>query len=140
MKKIQAVLKLQLPAGEAIPGPPLGPTLGQQGVNIQDFIKKFNDHTAEQKGAILPLKLTVYQDRSFDFEVRQPLTSYLIKKSINLEKGSDNANLKKVGVITRQKIEEIAKIKMSDFNTGSLDKATKIVEGTVKSLGVEIKN
>jgi len=139
MKKIQAVLKLQLPAGEATPGPPLGPTLGQHGVNIQDFVKKFNDQTIQQKGAVLPLKLIVYQDRSFDFYIKQPLVSYLIKKAIGLNKGSDSPNIKKVGTISRDKIKEIAELKMKDLNTGSLEKAMKIVEGTAKSMGIEIK-
>jgi len=140
MKKIQAILKLQLPAGEATPGPPLGPTLGQHGVNIQDFVKKFNDKTADQKGAVLPLKLTVYQDRSFDFEIKKPLASYLIKKSIGLEKGSSTPNLKKVGSISRQKIREIAMNKIEDLNTSNIENAIKILEGTAQSMGLEIRD
>ncbi|TRZ81312.1 50S ribosomal protein L11 [bacterium] len=138
-KKIQAILKLQLVAGKAAPGPPLGPTLGQHGVNIQEFIQAFNNQTANQEGVILPVKLTVYQDRSFDFEVKQPLVSYLIKQAVNIEKGSSTPKTKKVGVISHKKIEEIAKLKIADLNTADLAKAMKIVEGTAKSLGIEIK-
>ena len=139
MKNIQAVLKLQLPAGEATPGPPLGPTLGQHGVNIQDFIRQFNDQTASQKGAILPLRLVVYQDRSFTFQIKKPLTAYLIKKAANIEKGSGNPKLQKVGKISSAKIKEIAQLKMVDFNTRDIKKAIKIVEGTARSLGIEIE-
>ncbi len=139
-KKIQAILKLQLIAGEAVPGPPLGPTLGQHGVNIQEFIQTFNSRTANQKGVILPVKLTVYQDRSFDFEIKQPLVSYLIKQAINIKKGSSTPKTKKAGVISHEKIEEIAKLKMPDLNTADIAKAMKIVEGTAKSLGIEVKN
>lgn len=138
-KKIQAVLKLELPAGEATPGPPLGPTLGQHGVNIQDFIKKFNDATMEQKGAIVPLKLTVYQDRSFDFITKKPITAYLLKQAAKVNKGSGTPKTNKVAKLTRQQIEQIAKEKMGDFNTRRLKKAVKIVEGTAKSLGIEIQ-
>jgi large subunit ribosomal protein L11 len=138
-KKIQAILKLQLIAGEAVPGPPLGPTLGQHGVNIQEFVQTFNNQTADQKGVVLPIKLTIYQDRSFDFEIKQPLVSYLIKQAINIKKGSDTPKTKKVGVISHEKIERIARIKMPDLNTANLAKAVKIVEGTAKSLGIEIK-
>jgi len=138
-KKIQAILKLQMPAGAATPGPPLGPTLGQHGINIQEFIRQFNDKTADQKGAILPVNLTVYQDRSFDFQIKQPLTAFLLKKAANITKGSDNAKLKKVGSISRQQLEEIAKAKMVDLNTADLNQALKIVEGTARSLGIEIR-
>jgi len=138
-KKIQAILKLQMPAGAATPGPPLGPTLGQHGINIQEFIRQFNDKTADQKGAILPVNLTVYQDRSFDFQIKQPLTAFLLKKAANITKGSDNAKLKKVGSISRQQLEEIAKAKMVDLNTTDLNQALKIVEGTARSLGIEIR-
>ncbi len=139
-KKIQAILKLQLVAGEATPGPPLGPTLGQHGVNIQEFIQTFNNQTVDQKGVILPVKLTVYQDRSFTFEVKQPLVSYLIKQAANIEKGSSTPKTKKIGAISHKKVEEIAKIKISDLNTADITKAMKIVEGTAKSLGIEIRN
>jgi large subunit ribosomal protein L11 len=139
MKNIQAVLKLQLPAGEATPGPPLGPTLGQYGVNIQDFIKKFNDQTADQKGAVLPLKLIDFQDRSFEFHIKQPLVAYLLKQAAQVDKGSGTPNLKKAGKVSKADIERIAKQKMQDFNTRDLKKAMKIVEGTARSLGIEVK-
>ena len=140
MKKIQAVLKLQLPAGEATPGPPLGPTLGQYGVNIQDFIKQFNDKTAQQKGAIVPLRLIVYQDRSFSFQIKQPLTAYLLKKALKIDKGSGNPKLQKIGKISLAQIKKIAQEKMVDFNTRDINKAIKIVEGTARSLGIEVEH
>ncbi len=138
-KKVQAILKLQLIAGKAVPGPPLGPTLGQHGVNIQEFIQAFNNKTADQEGVVLPVKLTVYQDRSFNFEIKQPLVSYLIKQAVNIEKGSSTPKTKKVGAISPKKIKEITKLKIVDLNTADLAKAMKIVEGTAKSLGIEIK-
>ena len=138
-KKIETVLSLQLPAGSALPGPPLGPTLGQHGVNIQDFIKQFNDKTADQRGAIVPVKMTVYQDRSFSFEVKKPLVSYLIKNAIKLKKGSETPNIKKVGTISKKQIREIAELKLEDLNTKDIEQAMRIVEGTAKSLGVEVE-
>lgn len=138
-KPVQARLKLNLPAGEAMPGPPLGPILGQHGINIQEFIKRFNDATQKEKGAIVPVRLIIYQDKSFDFEVKKPLTSFLIKKAAGLDKGSGEPKTKKVGKISRKKLEEIAKLKMSDLNTTDPEKALKIVEGTARSLGIEIE-
>ena len=138
-KKIEAVLGLQLPAGAALPGPPLGPTLGQHGVNIQDFIKQFNDKTADQKGAIVPVKMTIYQDRSFSFEVKKPLVSYLIKNAIGLKKGSSMPNTTKVGSISKKQIKEIAELKSEDLNTKDIEQAMKVVEGTAKSLGIDVK-
>jgi large subunit ribosomal protein L11 len=138
-KKIQTIISLQLSAGEALPGPPLGPTLGQHGVNIQDFLKQFNDKTADQKGAIVPVKMTIYQDRSFTFEVKKPLVSYLIKNAIGVKKGSDTPNIKKVGSISKKQIKEIAELKFENLNTKNVEQAMKIVEGTAKSLGVDVK-
>jgi large subunit ribosomal protein L11 len=138
MKPIQTVLNLQLPAGSANPGPPLGPTLGQHGVSIQDFIQKFNEKTADQQGAVLPLTLTIYKDRSFDFKVKKPLTSYLIKKEIGLKKGTNNTKQNKVGKISQAQLKKIAEEKMPDFNTKRIASAMKIIEGTAKSLGLEI--
>ena len=138
-KSIKACLKLHLPAGEASPGPPLGPILGQHGINIQEFVKRFNDQTQDQKGAILPLLLTIYQDRTFTFEIKKPLVSYLLKQAAGIEKGSGEPKLKKVGKISRSQLKEIAQLKMEDLNTSDLDKAVKIVEGTARSLGIEIK-
>ncbi|MFA6437598.1 MAG: 50S ribosomal protein L11 [Candidatus Paceibacterota bacterium] len=138
IKQVQAILKLQITAGAALPGPPLGPSLGQHGVNIQEFIKQFNDKTAEQKGSIVPVKLTIYKDRSFSFEVGKPLVAYLIKKAIGITKGSATPNTKKVGSISRNQIREIAQLKMEDLNTSDLKKALKIVEGTAHSLGIDV--
>ena len=136
-KPVKAVVKLQIPAGQATPAPPVGPALGQHGVNIMEFCKAFNDATKGKEGTI-PVVLTIYEDRSFDFIIKTPPTSELIKKAANIVKGSSVPNREKVGKITRKQLEEIAKIKMPDLNTDDLEKAMKIVEGSAKSMGVEI--
>ncbi|MCM8830058.1 MAG: 50S ribosomal protein L11 [Candidatus Omnitrophica bacterium] len=136
-KKVKAVIKLQIQAGQATPAPPVGPALGQHGVNIMEFCKAFNADTKGKEG-ILPVVLTVYEDRSFEYKIKTPLTSELIKKAVNIVKGSGIPNREKVGKITKKQIEEIAKVKMSDLNTKNLKSAMKIVEGTAKSMGVEI--
>ncbi|MCD6408503.1 50S ribosomal protein L11 [bacterium] len=136
-KPVKAVVKLQIPAGQATPAPPVGPALGQHGVNIMEFCKAFNDATKGKEGTI-PVVLTIYEDRSFDFIIKTPPTSELIKKAANIVKGSSVPNREKVGKITRKQLEEIAKIKMPDLNTDDLEKAMKIVEGSARSMGVEI--
>jgi large subunit ribosomal protein L11 len=137
-KKVKAIVKLQIPAGQANPAPPVGPALGQHGVNIMDFCKSFNAETKGKEGSTIPVILTVYEDRSFKYIVKTPLTSELIKKSINIVKGSGVPNREKVGTITRKQLEEIAKIKMPDMNTKNLDQIMKVVEGTARSMGVEV--
>lgn len=136
-KKVKAVIKLQIPAGQATPAPPVGPALGQHGVNIMEFCKAFNAETKGKEG-ILPVILTVYEDKTFTYKIKTPLTSELIKKAVNIVKGSGIPNREKVGKITKKQIESIAKIKMPDLNTKDIQKAIKIVEGTAKSMGVEI--
>jgi large subunit ribosomal protein L11 len=137
-KEIITRVKLQIPAGQATPAPPVGPALGQQGVNIMEFCKAFNEKTGDQQGMIIPVVLTVYKDRSFSFVTKTPPAAVLIKKSINLEKGSGEPNKEKVGEISRQQLEEIAKIKLKDLNARDLDAAVKIIEGTAKNMGVRI--
>lgn len=139
VKKVKAYVKLNLPAGKATPAPPVGPALGQHGVPLMDFCKEFNARTAPQGDAIIPVVLTVYEDRSFEFITKTPLTSYLIKKSIKLDKGSAVPNKNKVGKISREKLEEIAKVKMPDLNTKDLDMAVRIVASQAKSMGVEVE-
>jgi large subunit ribosomal protein L11 len=138
VKKIKAYVKLNLTAGKATPAPPVGPALGQHGVPLMDFCKEFNARTAQQGDAIIPVVLTVYEDRSFDFVTKTPLTSYLIKKSLKLDKGSAVPNKNKIGKISRNQLEEIAKIKMPDLNTKNMDMAVRIVASQAKSMGVEI--
>ena len=138
IKKVKAYVKLNLPAGKATPAPPVGPALGQHGVPLMDFCKEFNARTAPMGDAIIPVVLTVFEDRSFDFVTKTPLTSYLIKKAIKIDKGSSVPNKNKVGKISRNQLEEIAKVKMPDLNTKDLDMAVRIVASQAKSMGVEI--
>ncbi len=137
-KKVKTVLKLQIEAGKANPAPPLGPTLAQHGINISEFCQKFNDATKDKMGYKIPVIVTIYEDRSYDFELKQPLTSDLIKKAAGIEKGSGEPNKKIVGKITRSQLREIAKTKMPDLNTDDIEKAMKIVEGTARGMGIEI--
>lgn len=137
-KKVIGIVKLQLEAGKATPAPPVGPALGQKGVNIMDFCKKFNAITQNQAGYIVPVVITVYEDRSFDFITKTPPASSLIKKMLKIESGSPEPNKKKVGTIKRSQLAEIAKIKMADLNTIDLDNAIKIIEGTAKNMGVNV--
>lgn len=137
-KKVVAQVRLQLPAGKATPAPPVGPALGQRGVNIMEFCKKFNAETADKAGMILPVIVTVYEDRSFSFVVKTPPASFLLKKAANIESGSGEPKRKIVGKVTRKQIEEIAKIKMPDLTANDLEAAIKIIEGTAKSMGIEI--
>lgn len=139
-KKITGYIKLQLPAGSATPAPPVGPALGQHGVNIMEFVKQFNAKSVTQveKDTILPVVITVYADRSFTFILKTPPAAVLIKKKIGLAKGSATPNKEKVGRITRAQLEEIAKVKMPDLNAGSLEAAVKSIAGSARSMGVEI--
>ncbi len=137
-KKIIAQIKLQLPAGKATPAPPVGPALGQHGVNIMEFCKKFNAQTANDQGMVYPVVLTVYKDRTFTFVTKTPPASFLIKKTIGLKKGSGNPLADKVGKITQAQLEEIAKIKMADLNARTIDAAVKIIAGTARNMGVEV--
>ena len=139
MKKIAGSLKLLCESGKASPAPPIGPALGQKGVNIMEFCKAFNAETEKMEG-ILPCDVTVYEDRSFSFEIKTPPASYLIKKAANIEKGSSTTPMVKVGTISESQLEEIAKVKMKDLNANDVSSAKKIVEGTAKSMGIEISN
>jgi len=137
-KGIIAQIKLQIPAGQANPAPPVGPALGQHGVNIMEFCKAFNEKTAKEQGMIIPVILTVYKDRSFSFITKTPPAAVLIKKALNLEKGSSEPNREKVGELSRKQIEEIAKIKLKDLNARTLERAVKIIEGTAKNMGIKV--
>jgi len=136
-KKIKAVMKLQLPAGKATPAPPVGPALGQYGVNIMAFCKEYNDRTAPQEGTIIPVELTVYEDRSFSFVLKTPPTSELILKAMGIEQGSGSPGREGAGKLSQEKMREIAQVKMKDLNTTDLEKAVSIVEGTARSMGIE---
>ncbi len=137
-KKIKAIIKLNIPAGAATPAPPVGPALGQHGVPIMEFVKAFNDKTADQKGNILPVVITVYEDRTFSFVTKKPPVAEMIKKAIG-RGGSQKPGREKAGVLTRAQAEEIARQKMEDLNTDDLEMATRIVMGTARSMGVEVK-
>lgn len=139
-KEIKAKIRLQIPGGAATPAPPVGAALGQQGVNIMDFCKQFNAKTADKKGQTVPVVITVYTDKKFDFVIKTPPTSELIKKKINIEKGSAKPHSQKVGSISMKDIEDIAKIKMTDLNALTLDQAKKIIAGSARSMGVEVKD
>lgn len=138
MKKVVAQVKLQIPAGSANPQPPVGPALGQHGVNIMEFCKAFNAKTQDQKGLIIPVVITVYADRSFTFILKTPPAAVLVKKLANVEKGSAQPNRTKVGKISRAKIKEIATLKMPDLNAKNIEGAMRMIEGTAKSLGIEV--
>ncbi|MFZ0391677.1 MAG: 50S ribosomal protein L11 [Calditrichia bacterium] len=138
-KKIAAYIKLQIPAGQANPSPPVGPALGQHGVNIMEFCKAFNARTQEKSGYIIPVVITVYGDRSFSFITKTPPAATLLLKSAGLDKGSGVPNLTKVGKVSRQQVEEIAKTKMEDLNAASLEAAMRIIEGTARSMGIEVE-
>ena len=138
-KEITAKVKLQCPAGQATPAPPVGPALGAHGVNIGAFVKEFNDKTRDQMGLIIPVEITVYKDRSFEFIMKSPPASVLLKKAAGLAKGSGVPNRNKVGTVTKQQVAEIAKQKMPDLNAADLDAAIKTVEGTARSMGIEVQ-
>jgi large subunit ribosomal protein L11 len=137
-KKVIAQIKLQVVAGKANPSPPIGPALGQQGVNIMDFCKAFNARTANEEGLIIPVVITVYQDRTFTFITKTPPAAVLLKKAAKIAKGAGDPKRERVGKVTRQQVEEIAKQKMVDLNAYDLNAACKIVEGTARSMGIEI--
>jgi large subunit ribosomal protein L11 len=138
MKKIVAVVKLQIPAGKATPAPPVGPALGQHGVNIMEFCKSYNERTSRQAGTIVPVEITIFADRTFTFVTKTPPASVLLKKAAGLEKGSGEPNKKKTGRVTRQQIREIAEIKLPDLNTRDVEAAMRMVEGTARSMGIEV--
>ena len=137
-KKITGYVKLQIPAGEATPAPPVGPALGQQGVNIMDFCKNFNAKTAKDEGLIIPVVVTIYADRSYSFITKTPPASVLLKKVANLAKGSAEPNRNKVGTVTAKQVEDIARQKMPDLNTQDLEAAVKTVRGTARSMGIDV--
>ena len=138
-KKVIAVIKLQIPAGKANPAPPVGPALGQHGINIMGFCKEYNERTASMAGSIVPVEISVYEDRSFTFITKTPPTPDLLKKALSLEKGSGTAGRTKVGVLTKAKLTEIAKLKSKDLNARSLQAAERIVAGTARSMGIEVE-
>jgi large subunit ribosomal protein L11 len=139
-KKVETILKLQIPAGAANPSPPVGPALGQASVNIMDFCNAFNAETKDaEKGVPLPVVIQVYEDKSFTFQIKSPPASVLIKKAIKIQKGSSVPNMDKVGSITTAQLEEIAKVKEKDLNANSLGQAVKIIAGTARSMGVDVK-
>jgi large subunit ribosomal protein L11 len=137
-KKVMAQIKLQVQAGKANPSPPIGPALGQHGVNIMDFCKAFNARTQDDVGMIIPVVITVYQDRTFTFITKTPPAAVLLRKALKLEKGSAEPNKTKVGKIKRSQLEEIAQVKMKDLNAHDLDAAVKIIAGTARSMGIEV--
>ncbi|NDV17961.1 50S ribosomal protein L11 [Pseudodesulfovibrio sp. JC047] len=138
-KKELGKIKLQIPAGSANPSPPVGPALGQHGVNIMEFCKAFNAKTQDQKGLIIPVVITVYQDRSFDFITKTPPASVLLLKAAKLEKGSGEPNKEKVGTVTKAQVQEIAELKMVDLNANDIENAMLQIEGTARSMGIEVK-
>ena len=139
MKKVKTIIKLNIPAGEATAAPPVGPALGQHGLPIMDFVKSFNEKTADEKGNILPVVITAYEDRTFSFITKKPPIAEMIKKALNLEKGSGVPHRDKVGKLTREQLRQIASEKMPDLNAESVEAAEKIVEGTARSMGVDIE-
>ena len=139
-KKVKAIVKLQIQAGQATPAPPVGPALAQHGVNIMEFCQKFNEATKKNQGFKIPVEIKVYGDRTYDFLLKQPPASELLKKAAGIEKGSSSALQTKVGKVSKKQIEEIAKIKMPDLNTTSPEAACRIVEGTARQMGIEVKD
>ncbi len=137
-KKVTGVIRLQIPAGQANPAPPVGPALGQQGVNIMEFCKQFNAATASQAGLVIPVVITVYQDKSFTFVTKSPPASVLLKRAAGIAKGSGAPNREKVGKVTRAQVEEIARLKAKDLNAADLAQAVKMIEGTARSMGIEV--
>ncbi|MFH1651765.1 MAG: 50S ribosomal protein L11 [Chloroflexota bacterium] len=138
-KKVKTIIKLQIAAGQANPAPPVGPALGQHGINIMGFCKEYNERTAAQAGSIVPAEITVYEDRSFTFITKTPPTADLLKKALGLEKGSGNTGHDEAGTLSRQKLHEIAEMKAKDLNAKSLEAAEKIVAGTARSMGIKVE-
>lgn len=139
-KKIKTIIKLNLPAGEATPAPPLGPALGQHGLPIMDFVKEYNARSAEQKGNIVPVVITVYEDRSYSFETKLAPVSEMIKKELGLEKGSGEAGREEAGKLTKEQVRKIAEAKLKDLNTTDVESAARIVEGTARSMGITVES
>ena len=137
-KKVARVLKLQIPGGQATPAPPVGPALGQAGINIMEFCKQYNAATQAQTGTIVPVEITVYEDRSFTFVTKTPPAAVLLRQSAGLDKGSSEPNRNKVGTVTPQQVREIAEMKMPDLNANDVDAAVKIIEGTARSMGITV--
>ena len=137
-KKVRAIVRLQIPAGKATPAPPVGPALGQHGVNIMAFVKEYNERTASQVGNIVPVEITIYEDRSFTFIVKTPPASELLRKAAGIEKGSGNPKAEKVATIPLSKVREIAQTKLPDLNTDDIEAAMRIIEGTARSMGIQI--
>ncbi|MCX6374732.1 MAG: 50S ribosomal protein L11 [Armatimonadetes bacterium] len=139
-KRILGVVKLQIDAGKATPAPPVGPALGQYGINMMEFIKSYNEKTAAQTGTIIPVEITVYEDRSFTYVLKTPPAAELLKKAAGVEKGSGVPNREKVGKVSQAKVREIAELKMVDLNANDVDAAMKIIEGTARSMGIEVED
>ena len=138
-KKLATVLKLQIPAGQASPAPPVGPALGQHGVNIMDFVKAYNDATASQAGTIIPVEISIYEDRTFTFITKTPPAAVMLRQAARVEKGSPEPHREKVGSVTKAQVREIAETKMPDLNANDIDAAMKIVEGTARSMGLTVE-
>ena len=138
-KKVRSIIRLQIEAGKATPAPPVGPALGQHGVNIMAFVKDYNERTASQAGTIVPVELTIFEDRSFNFVLKSSPASELLRRATGLEKGSSNPLAEKVGTISRDKIRDIAETKMKDLNASDLEGAMRIIEGTARSMGIQIQ-
>ena len=138
-KKVKAVIKLQIPAGKANPAPPVGPALGQHGINIMAFCKEYNERTSAQSGSIIPVEITVFDDRSFTFITKTPPTTDLLKKALDVEKGASDSGREKIGKLSRDKLREIAQFKAKDLNATSIEGAERIIEGTARSMGIEIE-
>lgn len=138
-KPIKAIIKLQIPATKATPAPPVGPSLAPYGLNIAEFCQRFNEATKDKAGFIIPVEITVYEDKSYDFKLKQPPTSELLKKAAGIEKGSGEPNKKKVGKVTKAQIREIAQKKMTDLNTADIEKAMRVIEGTARNMGITVE-
>jgi large subunit ribosomal protein L11 len=138
-KKVKAIIKLQIPAGQANPAPPVGPALGQHGLNIMGFCKEYNEKTSNQTGSIVPVEITVYEDRTFSFITKTPPTSDLVKKAMALEKASQTPGHESAGTLTRKKLREIAELKARDLNANTIEAAERIIEGTARSMGIEVE-
>jgi large subunit ribosomal protein L11 len=137
-KRLMTTLKLQIPAGQASPAPPVGPALGQHGVNIMDFVKAYNDATSSQTGTIVPVEVSIYEDRSFTFVTKNPPAAVMLRQAARVEKGSSEPRREKVGKVTRDQVRHIAETKMTDLNANDIEAAMKIVEGTARSMGIEV--
>jgi large subunit ribosomal protein L11 len=138
-KKIKTIVKLQIVGGQATPAPPVGTALGPHGVNLQQFVSQFNDATKDKQGQVIPVELTIYEDRTFEFKLKTPPAAYLLRVAAGLEKGSGEPHKKKVGKVTKDQVKQIAEQKMADLNANNIESAAKIVEGTARSMGIEVK-